>query len=80
MCIRDSSSIWQIDAVMLTATNNHQKIGASFFIVTMATLIFCLIFPRELGPSGVAGLLLLSELMMLVVVRILTTRFLGTMI
>jgi O-antigen/teichoic acid export membrane protein len=60
---------WQVEQVLLSATNTHARFSLWYFLATAATLLGALLLPPSLGMEGVVVLLLLLELSMLAVAR-----------
>jgi O-antigen/teichoic acid export membrane protein len=57
-------ALWSTSAMLMTSTNQHQKLATYYIFGTSLTCIFCYIFARAWGLYGAAASLLISELVM----------------
>jgi O-antigen/teichoic acid export membrane protein len=60
---------WQIDQVLLSATNTHLRLSLWYFLSALLVVALVCIVPRQFGMDGVAILLIVFELAMLLVSR-----------
>jgi O-antigen/teichoic acid export membrane protein len=57
-------ALWSTSSVLMTATNQHQKMAVVYVIATAVTCVICFFFAAWKGLYGAAAALLISELAM----------------
>jgi O-antigen/teichoic acid export membrane protein len=57
-------ALWSTSAILMTSTNQHQRLATYYLLGTSLTCILCFIFARIYGLYGAAASLLISELVM----------------
>jgi O-antigen/teichoic acid export membrane protein len=64
------SSIWNASSIVLSATNQHARYGATFLLVSTISILLCYPAAIMFGLYGIAAIMVLSEISMaLFVVR-----------
>jgi O-antigen/teichoic acid export membrane protein len=57
-------ALWSTSAMLMTSTNQHQKLATYYIFGSSLTCIFCYIFAHAWGLYGAAASLLISEIVM----------------
>jgi O-antigen/teichoic acid export membrane protein len=57
-------SLWSTSSVLLSSTNQHQKLAAWYIAGTSITIVFTYLLAKNYGLYGAAASLLISELIM----------------
>jgi O-antigen/teichoic acid export membrane protein len=68
---------WQIDLVLLSATNQHRTLAMSYLVTSVLCILLAAAAPASVGLYGVIAALLLFEAAMAVTSRRLVSRSLG---
>jgi O-antigen/teichoic acid export membrane protein len=57
-------ALWSTSAMLMTSTNQHQKLATYYILGTSLTCVFCYVFARVWGLYGAAASLIISEIVM----------------
>jgi O-antigen/teichoic acid export membrane protein len=57
-------ALWSTSSVLLSSTNQHQKLAVYYILGTSITIVFTYILAKHYGLYGAAGSLLISEIIM----------------
>jgi O-antigen/teichoic acid export membrane protein len=57
-------ALWSTSAMLMTSTNQHQRLATYYIIGTSLTCVCCYFFARAWGLHGAAASLLISEIVM----------------
>ncbi len=60
---------WQIEQVVLSATNTHVHLSLWYFLASLAVVLLAALLPERFGMEAVVAMLLLFELAMLAISR-----------